>query len=305
MPDFNEISKWTEGQAREYLEHLRWPTGVACVHCGSVNVAKLQGKATRPGVFKCRDCRKQFTVTVGTIFEDSHIPLQKWIMAFHLMCASKKGISALQLMRMLDLKGYKSAWHLAHRVRHAMNNEPLKTMLGAGGGIVEADETWVGPRHKRPRGHNYWQDNKTPVIALVERDGSVRTRVVEKVTAETLRSAIADCVSQDAELHTDGYGAYRTIGRSYRKHESVDHTAGEYARGSVHVNSAECFFGLLKRGLAGSFHHVGKRHLPRYCNEFSFRWNHRKVTDSERTEAAIKLAPGCRLTYKQPKAGAQ
>ncbi len=297
MPTFEEVIKWNEAKAREYLEHLRWPDGPVCGHCGSTNVVKLNGKATRPGVHKCRDCREQFTVTIGTIFESSHIGLDKWVQAFHLICASKKGVSALQLKRMLGV-AYKTAWFLAHRIRYAMQNEPLRTLLGGEGVIVESDETWVGPRRRKPNGKNLWQDNKVPVIALVERDGNMRTRVVGKVTQRNLRSALENIVDYRSELHTDGYPAYKPLGKQFRRHESVDHNRGEYSRdGYIHCNSAESYFALLKRGIHGTFHHVGKQHLHRYCDEFSFRWNHRKTTDAERTESALRLAPGCRLTY--------
>lgn len=303
--DLAQLTELNEDQAREYLEHLRWPDGPICPHCGGDQITKLNGKAHRVGVFKCRDnaCRKQFSVTVGTIFHRSHIPLRKWIMGFHLICASKKGISALQLQRMLGFKSYKTAWHMAHRVRYAMQNEPLRTMLGTDGGIVESDETWVGPRRRTPGGPNYWQDNKTPVVALIERGGNMRTRVPQKITHDTLRDALDDMVSKDAELHTDGFGPYKRIGKSFRKHESVDHTKGEYARKSdsgvsVHCNSAESYFALLKRGIHGTFHHVGTRHLHRYADEFAFRWNHRKTTDHERMEVALRQAPGARLLYQ-------
>ncbi|MCH9033491.1 MAG: IS1595 family transposase [Planctomycetes bacterium] len=294
---FAKACKLTEDQARQHLESLRWPNGAICVHCGSEDVCKLDGKATRPGVYKCRErgCRRQFTVTVGTIFERSHIPLNKWVMAFCLVCSSKKGISALQLQRMLDLGSYKSAWHMAHRIRHAMQNEPLRTLLGESGGIVEADETWIGPR-KRGGGYN-WIENKTAVMALVERNGKMRTRVIGRVTKDNLRTALDDIVDKSATLHTDELQAYKKLGPAFKKHETVCHSKGEYARGDVHCNSAESFFALLKRGIHGTFHAVGKQHLGRYADEFSFRWNHRKVSDGQRTEAALRLAPGCRLTY--------
>lgn len=291
---FDEASKLTEEQAREYLESLRWPDGPACPHCGDTKAGKLNGKATRPGVHKCWGCRKQFTVTVGTIFHRSHISLRQWVMAFHLVCASKKGISALQLQRMLGLKSYKSAWHLAHRIRHAMQNEPLRGMLN---GDVECDETWVGPR-LRGKGQGMKIENKTAVMALVERGGRMRTKVIGRVTKDNLKAALDQHVDKQARLLTDGLQAYKKLGPAYRGHESVDHMHGEYARGDVHVNSAESYFALLKRGVHGTFHHVGKHHLHRYCDEFAFRWNHRKTTDGERTKAALRLAPGCRLTYK-------
>lgn len=303
---FLEAAQLSEDQAREYLEGLRWPNGPICPHCGSDQSVKLNGKATRPGVHKCKDsdCRKQFTVTVGTIFERSHIPLRKWIMAFCLVCSSKKGISALQLQRMLDLKSYKSAWHMAHRIRFAMTQEPLKGMLGGKGKVVEADETWIGARRPTPGGPNRWQDNKVAVMALVERGGSMRAKAIGRVTKDNLREALHETVDSESDLHTDGYPIYRRLSHHFRSHESVDHTKGEYSRGNVHCNSAEAFFALLKRGVHGTFHHVGKNHLGRYCEEFSFRWNSREMTDADRTEAALKAAPGKRLTYRSPVANA-
>lgn len=291
--DFDKACKLTNEQAREYLEKLRWNGEPFCAHCASLEVTKLNGKATRPGVYKCRSCRKQFTVTVGTIFEDSHIELRQWVKAFSLVCSSKKGISAHQLYRMLGLGSYKSAWHMAHRIRWAMQNEPLKGLLA---GTIEADETWVGPR-KRGTGSGLKIENKTAVAALVRREGGIRTRVMPRVNKNNLRSFVESMTDPNSALMTDGLAAYRRIGKRFQKHESVDHTAGEYARGDAHVNTAEAFFALLKRGIHGTFHHVGKQHLQRYCDEFAFRWNHRKTTDAERTESALRLAPGCRLKY--------
>jgi len=230
---------------------------------------------------------------VGTIFEGSHIGLREWVMAFCLVCSSKKGISALQLQRMLGLKSYKSAWHMAHRIRHAMQNGPIKGLLR---GAVEVDETWIGGRIKGP-GKGPRIANKTAVVALIERNGDMRTRVMKRVTHKNLREAVNDMVCPSATLYTDEHPAYKKAGKRFRKHEAVKHTAGEYARGDAHCNTAESYFALLKRGVHGVFHHVGEGHLQRYCDEFSFRWNHRDRTDAFRTEAALKLAPGCRLRY--------
>jgi transposase-like protein len=302
MLTLNQVSALTEDQARETIESILWPNGPVCPHCGAVeNVTRLQGKAHRPGVFQCNNCHGQFTVTVGTIFEDSHIPLRKWLMAFALLCSAKKGISALQLQRELELGSYRTAWHLAHRIRHAMSQEPLAGLLK---GTVEVDETYVGgkprpvpgqPRNaKRGRG-----TKKTPVVALVERDGRVRARKVERVDGATLKGAIRENVDRKARIMTDELSIYRGIGAEFEGgHETVNHGASEYARGDAHVNSAESFFALLKRGVIGSFHHVSKQHLNRYCDEFSFRWDHRKISDSERTAIAIKQAEGKRLSYR-------
>ncbi len=293
-----EITKLTEDQARAYLEGLLWPDGPICPHCKHRGADRIIGKAARAGLLRCHDCRKQFTVTVGTIFERSHIPLRKWIMAFQMMCASKKGVSALQLQRQLGLKGYKSAWHMAHRIRYAMTAEPLSSMLKSKlKGRVEVDETYIGGKTREGicgRG----SERKTPVVALVERKGRMRTRVVEHVGAKQLKSAIRQMVDRKATIYTDEWFGYRGIGKEFRGgHETVSHSRGEYSRGDVHVNSAESYFALLKRGIHGAFHHVSKKHLHRYCNEFSFRWNHRDVDDGRCMQAALQAIAGKRLTY--------
>ena len=293
-----DISSFNEEQARAYFEAIRWPKGPDCAHCGSPRVTRLHGKSTRPGVFKCNDCRKPFTVTVGTILEDSHVPLRKWAIGFHMLCSSKKGYSAKQLQRNLGLGSYKSAWHMAHRIRHAMSAGPLAELLA---GTVEVDETFVGgkPRkgdrkvHKRGRG-----TSKTPVVALVERHGDVRTRVVNSVDSKTLKAALQDNVSKDSCIMTDELHAYQRAVKGFKGgHLTVNHGLGEYSRDGVNTNTAESFFALLKRGVYGTFHSVSKQHLHRYCNEFSFRWNNRDVTDGERTQAAIQNAEGKRLSY--------
>lgn len=301
--DFKTASKLDNNQAREYLEKLRWDGKPFCPHCGSMSVTKLQGKSTRPGVHKCKDknCRKQFTVTVGTIFEDSHIELRHWVMAFCLICSSKKGISALQLQRMLGLGSYKSAWHMAHRIRHAMQQEPMRGLLQ---GTIEVDETFIGGKPRSTDDHftrrKKWS-KKTPVVALIQRDGGMRTKAMRRITSKGLRRAMENhCDFDNSRLMTDQRNQYRMIGREFKGgHGVVQHDIKEYSRGDVHVNSCESFFALLKRGVHGTFHHVSTQHLQRYADEFAFRWNHRKVTDAERTEAALMMAPGCRLTYKQ------
>ena len=293
-----------DAEARAYLESMRWPDGPICPHCGADRPYRLNpkpGSKTRKGVLKCRSCRKQFTVTVGTIFEDSHIPLHKWLMAIHLLCASKKGMSAHQLHRMLGI-AYKSAWFMAHRIRYAMEQEPLKTKLT---GVVEADETFIGgkPRAGQIRSKSdarRWADRKAPVVSLVQRDGDVRSFHVERVTEANLRKVLTENVEPEARLMTDGRGAYRSIGRQFPSHEKVDHSLGEYVRGDVTTNTVEGYFGLLKRGLNGTYHHVGQQHLHRYLAEFDFRWNRRKVEDGLRAALAIKGFEGKRLTFEDP-----
>ena len=288
-----------ETRAREMLEAIRWPNGVACPRCGSLAVSKIESKAvsqTRPGVYRCKDCRKmkkpkQFTVTVGTIFEDSHIPLSKWLLAISLLCASKKGMSAHQLHRMLGIT-YKSAWFMAHRIRYAMQAENQKMLTG----IVEADETYIGVKARGVGSGNV--DNKTPVIALVQRNGEVRSFAVPTVSAQTLREALLENVSTSSHIMTDELPAYKKIGKQLASHETVVHSAYEYVRGDVSTNSVEGFFGLLKRGINGVYHHVSKEHLNRYLAEFNFRYNRRKLTDDETTIIAVSKFEGKRLKYR-------
>lgn len=293
-----DAARLTEDEARTILENIRWPDGPACPHCGSDNATRLEAKSQkfRDGLLQCNACRQQFTVTVGTVMHRSHITLRQWVQAFHSMCSHKKGVSALQLQRNLGLKSYKSAWHLAHRVRFAMRVMPLKAVLN---GTVEVDETYIGGKSrlgKRGRG----SERKTPVVALVERGGNMRTKVVERVSAKALKGAIRENVKTSAAIMTDEFSSYRGLGREFAGgHETVNHGERQYVRGDVHVNTAESFFALLKRGVHGTFHHVSKQHLHRYCDEFGFRWDHRKVTDGERTVAAIRLADGKRLVYQK------
>lgn len=313
-PDLSTLSALTEEAARKMIEEIRWPDGAFCPRCKSTDVTAVKGKQVRIGVYRCRKCRRnkakrdQFTVTVGTIFEGTHIPLRKWVMAFHLICSSKKGISALQLKRNLGLS-YKSAWHLAHRIRHSMREEPLASMLG---GTVEADETYVGgkprrsrkgslPSPRRKRGGRHIPKKK-PVAVLVERGGDVVSFPIKHVSARGLRKAIYRHVDiKTTTLMTDEAPVYTKVGREFPGgHHTVMHSGGEYVRGNAHIQTAESYFALLKRGVNGTFHHVSEKHLGRYCDEFAFRWNHRKVNDGVRTVCAISGAEGKRLMYKSP-----
>lgn len=305
MATFTEIARFTEDEARDYLERIRWPDGAVCPHCGDMERSRaLQGDAHRPGLYKCYSCRKQFTVTVGTIMHQSKIPLHKWIMAFYLVCASKKSISALQLQRMLDLGSYRTAWHLAHRIRFAMQAEPLRGLLS---GTIEADETYVGgkprkrakgrPTRKKGRQADF-VDRKTQVVALVQRNGEARAFVRTDVRGHNLRDVLTENVDPTATLMTDEYVGYQRVGPRFAAHHTVKHSEREYARGDAHINSAESFFSLLKRGIVGAFHNVSRKHLHRYTSEFEFRWNHRHTNDATRTEAAIRAADGKRLTYR-------
>ncbi len=304
--NLNEVSKFTEEQAREYIEKILWPNDPVCPHCLHKGAWPINGESHRDGLYKCTACRKPFTVTVGTVMESSHITIRQWVIAFHLMCSSKKGISALQLKRNLGLGSYQSAWHLAHRIRLAMNEDPMLKLLN---GTVEVDETYIGgkprkekrdeknpkPKAKRGRG-----TNKVPVLALVERNGNAVSMPVEKVNAKTLKRAIKEVCHKTSCIMTDEWPSYRGIGKDFAGgHKVINHGIGEFVKGNASTNTAESFFALLKRGIHGAFHHVSKIHLHRYCDEFSFRWNHRKVNDGERTVAAIKGGNGKRLMYRQ------
>ena len=299
-PHFQDADK-----AREYLEALRWANGVTCPHCGSIGAHyKLQGKATRPGVYKCVDCSDQFTVTVGTVFERSKIALNVWLQAVHLMCASKKGISAKQLERMLGVT-YKTAWFMSHRIREAMTSSP-DGLLGSGGGTVEADETYWGNSHQSKIGKHFGATRggalKEKVFALVERDGKARTFHVQSITSKSLKQVMDKHVSKDANLMTDEAQFYKSIGKEYASHEAVKHSVKEYARGNVSTNRVEGYFSIFKRGLVGTFHHVGEQHMQRYCNEFDFPYNTRTAlgfNDVERTDIALKGISDKRLTYRR------
>jgi len=305
--NLNDIAKsyQDEDAARAFLEAERWPKGqVGCPHCGEVGKAyrlqpKENGKShVRKGVWKCGGCRKQFTVTVGTIFEDSHIPLNKWLMAIHLLCASKKGMSAHQLHRMLGVT-YKSAWFMAHRIRYAMAQLNLPMMSG----MVEVDETYVGGKE---RGRQGSKKNKAPVVALVERGGNMRSFHTQRVTGRTLKQVIRENVHPDSHIITDDFSGYRGLKREFRRHSAIRHKWRVYTRKEgdvlISTNTVEGYFSILKRGINGVYHHVGKQHLHRYLSEFDFRYNSRHVKDGERSVLAIRKVSGRRLTYRDSRA---
>jgi transposase-like protein len=303
--NLNDIAKsyHDEDSARAFLEQQRWPKGeVGCPHCGEIGrsyrLTPKEGSKTRKGLWKCGACRKQFTVTVGTIFEDSHIPLHKWLMAFHLLCASKKGMSAHQLHRMLGVT-YKSAWFMAHRIRYAMAELNLPMMTGT----VEVDETYIGGKqHYGPHGEKREGINKkAPVVALVERGGKVRSFHHEKVTGRTLKSVIREDVASNAHVMTDDHPGYGGLRRTHR-HSIIRHSWKIYARKEgdvlISTNTIEGYFSILKRGIKGVYHHVGKQHLDRYLSEFDFRYNSRHIEDGERSLLAIRKVTGKRLKYR-------
>jgi len=300
-----------EDAARRHFEALRWPDGPICPHCGCVdNATELKGKSTRAGVYKCKGCEKPFTATIGTVYERSHIPLHKWLLATHLLCASKKGISAHQLWRMLGFGSYRTAWFMAHRIREGMNETLPKGTLGGPNKVVEIDETYVGGKEANKHKSRRRTDGargaigKAPILSLVERDGSVRSFHVANVTARTLRPLIVSHVNKASYIMTDEATVYPAIGRSFSGHGSVNHSAEEYVRAVFwHTNTVENYFSILKRGIVGVYHHVSETHLHRYAAEFDFRYNRRAALgtdDTTRAADAIRGIAGKRLTYRQP-----
>ena len=298
MTNLTALQFTDETKAREYLERLRWPQGPTCPHCGSFDATRLVGKKHRAGLVQCNDCREQFTVTVGTVFERSKVPLNKWLLCNHLLCASKKGMSAKQIERMLGVT-YKTAWFMCHRIREAMKTDGTDGPLGGPNTVVEADETFVGGK-ARNRAYRAPADKKA-VVALVERDGNVRSFHVANVNAATLRPLIVTHVDRASHLMTDESVVYTRVGREFAGHTTVIHSANEYVRkgGFAHSNTAENFFSIFKRGVIGTYHHMSEAHLARYTAEFDFRYNTRKVTDGERADAALLGIAGKRLTYRR------
>jgi transposase-like protein len=289
-------------KAREYLEAQRWPNGPVCPHCGNCDqdkITALKGRAHRAGLFQCAECREQFTVTVGSVMERSKIPLNKWLMAMHLLGASKKSMSAHQLHRMLGIT-YQSAWFLAHRIREAMTDS-APSPIGGANKVVEADETYVGGKAKN-RAYKP-EPKKHIVMSLVERSGEVRSFHVKNTTAKTLRETAVKIASRKSYLMTDENTAYTKLGKEYEGHGTVIHSADEYVRlgGFVHVNNAENYFSIFKRGVVGTFHHSSEQHLHRYLAEFDFRYNSRSDLGIEDAERVSKIAAGTankRLTYR-------
>jgi transposase-like protein len=298
-----------DDKAREWLEARVWPNGPICPHCGATDddVTKLEGTKHRPGVYQCNECREQFTVTVKTVFERSKIPLSKWLAALFLMAASKKGISAHQVHRMLGIS-YKSTWFMMHRLREAMREHFPETDggLGGDGKTVEVDGTFVGGKDKNKHAHKRHGRggmDKEPVLALVERGGRVRAHHVPAVDADTLRPILKAHLDGASVVYTDGDGAMRLLGAELDKHEWVNHGIGEYVRGDAHTNTIEGYFSILKRGITGTYHHVSQQHLKRYLAEFDFRYNERSSLGVEDAERAARLAKGItgkRLTYRRP-----
>ena len=290
-----------ENKARNLFESWRWPGGKPiCPHCKHDDAYTIKSKPgtknkARAGLYCCSACRKTFTATVGTVMEDSHLPISKWLMAMFLIASSKKSMSAHQVHRMLKIS-YKAAWFMCHRIRFSFgdNGEKLK-------GIVEADETFVGGK-----GENRTKFiRKIPVVVLLERGGRAKTRVVANVSQRNLGKALSECVDKSAIVNTDDHDGYKPAAKAFARHDVVNHTREEYHRinpdGTISTtNSAESFFSLLKRGVYGAWHHCSREHLPKYANEFAFRWGTNKLTDGARMAAIVPLLDGKRLMYRQP-----
>lgn len=294
-----------ETKAREWLEAQLWKNGRICPHCGVVNGSTLmQGKSHRPGLYQCNACREPFTVTVGTLYERSKIPLHKWLAATQLLMSSKKGMSALQIGRMLGISP-KSSWFLMHRIRESLRGTDLEP-IGGEGKVVEADETFIGGKeknkHKRLRNKkNIGGTGKEAVFSLVERGGKVRSQRVASVGAKTLRPILVEQIDAATTLYTDDAGQYRHMHKDF-KHDVINHSIDEYVRGDVHTNTIEGYFATLKRGIVGTYHNVSPQHLKRYLAEFDYRYNERQsldVTDAERMEKSVPGIVGKRLTYRR------
>lgn len=294
-----------EAAAYAWVEARLWPSGPVCPHCGGVDrISKMQGKSTRIGVYKCYQCRKQFSVKVGTVFEDSHVPMHLWLQAVYLMCSSKKGVSSNQLHRTLGVT-LKTAWFMSHRLREAMR-VVWGGPLGGDGGIVEVDETFIGRKEGVPKGHRGgW--HKNIVLTLVERGGSARSFHVETVAASEIIPIVKDNIERESHVMTDEAARYNKLGETFANHDKVDHSRDEYAYTDhktnivVSTNTVEGYYSIFKRGMQGVYQHCQEKHLHRYLAEFDFRYSNRirlGVDDVKRTERAVKGIVGKRLTYR-------
>jgi transposase-like protein len=304
-----------EQAAYAFLEAKVWPNGPVCPKCGGIErISKMNGKSTRIGAYKCYQCRSKFTVKVGTVFEDSHVPLNIWLQAVALLTASKKGISSNQLHRTLGVT-LKTAWFMSHRIREAMRDGSLRPM--GGGGIVEADETYLWEKaergeSKQRKGRPYTKGGKSgpggkrAIISLVERGGSVRSFHVENADKATVNIIVGENIAREARVHTDESKLYNDVAAHAASHEAVKHSAKEYVRGDVHTNSVEGYFSIFKRGMQGVYQHCAEKHLHRYLAEFDFRYSNRVkvgVHDGERADRALRGIVGKRLTYRTTRGG--
>lgn len=296
-PIFND-----ETAAWKHFEAIRWPDGPVCPHCGVINSADpIIGKTARYGLYRCRECVKQFTATVGTVYERSHIPMHKWLLATHLMCASKKGISAHQLFRSLGFGSYRTAWFMAHRIREAMTDRNPGPM-GGSGKTVEADETYIGRLKDvpKPRGGS---SHKNVVLTLVERGGSARSFHIDSVSIADMKPIIDANIARETAMMTDQGASYPDILAGFSSHDTVNHAKEEYVRGHVHTNTVEGYYSIFKRGMKGVYQHCAEKHLHRYLSEFDFRYSNRialNIDDTSRATKAVKGVEGKRLTYRQP-----
>jgi transposase-like protein len=295
---FNSKALQDETAAYRWVEAQIWPNGPICPHCGGVDrISPMKGKSTRIGAYKCYQCRKPFTVKVGTVFESSHVPMRIWLQAMVLMCASKKGISTNQLHRSLGVS-LKTAWFMSHRIREAMRVVGMEPMGGAGA-TVEVDETFFGRVKGEPKRRG--TGHKHVILSLIQRGGSARSFHVEGTRIADIAPVIRENLARESAMMTDEATYYREIGRDFASHDSVNHKQEEYVRGDVHTNTAEGFFSIFKRGMNGVYQHCSEKHLHRYLAEFDFRYSNRVklgVDDSERTARALKGIVGKRLTYR-------
>lgn len=288
-----------EEAAYAYVEARVWANGRVCPHCGEAErTSKMGGKSTRIGTYKCYSCRKPFTVKINTIFESSHVAMNLWLQAIYLMCASKKGISSNQLHRTLGVT-LKTAWFMSHRIREAMRDDSLAG-FGAGGGVVEIDETFIGREPGMVKKAAY--HHKMKMLTLVDRaTGRAKAIVVDDLKVATLMPIIRENIAKEATIYTDEAKQYTRIGRAFAQHDFTTHKAGEYVRGDVHTNTVEGYFSIFKRGMKGVYQHCGKRHLHRYAAEYQFRYNNRKalgIEDSQRADHVLSSVIGKRLSYK-------
>ncbi len=288
-----------EEAAYAKLESIVWPHGPVCPHCGTMErMKRMGGAATRPGLYKCYACRKQSRVTVGTVFESSHVKLHVWLQAAFLMCSSKKGISSNQLARTLGVT-VKTAWFMSHRLREAMRSGALEPMGGAGV-RVEVDETYIGLKDGRKKAKAGY-GHKRVVLSLVQRSGEVRSFHVDRATVADIAPIVRANVDRESLMLTDESRIYWTLGTEFAEHHAVEHGKGEYVRGNVHTNTVEGVFSIFKRGMTGIYQHCGEKHLHRYLAEFDFRYNNRMklgVDDIQRANRALKGIVGKRLLYR-------
>lgn len=300
-PIFND-----EDAAWAHFEAIRWPHGPVCPHCGVINAAdKIKGKSARHGLYRCHECVKQFTATIGTVYERSHIPMHKWLLATHLLCASKKGMSSHQLYRSLGFGSYRTAWFMAHRIREAMRPTDL-TPMGSGG-VVEVDETIIGKLEGAPKKAGRGTQYRNIVLTLVERGGSARSFHIEGTTVGTLKPIITANIARETAFITDQATWYTEIGAMFKSHDTVNHSKDEYVRIEpdfvITTNTVEGYYSIFKRGMIGTYQHCAEKHLHRYLSEFDFRYSNRialGIDDTMRATKAIKGVEGKRLTYRQP-----